>query len=605
MVKQQEPYEHRPVKGLPASLLAQEGKTVAVIALMQRDAGLNRRLRRKLESGVKVLKPLINIEMLPSKSNLLSYFLSDNSRFMTFWTIVKKLGEPKGALGAREHALALDIQLLEAYAPDWNELTLDESALAAACPEWPAIRAWVERKVNHFISVKQPPLGLFMLWPRLCDDLGRWDTLDAEHQQIVGRAIFSLSSVSATDWFVREAIGRWPKLKPELGNLLQHPEDALPTQEAAQLSDPTASPAQHQEPVSTWQDAWPGLLDRLDALGKSLREEPNKQAVADLAHLCNEFEAAAVKMPDESSAVLAALGTKIAELVAICRDLQGGAEFEWLDDSLVEQIEARWLNSRHQAIANDSVAALTEEANRAAARSRDAAELYRAAWAQRSAVESQVDASGEGTVTARSIVESRVAARRKVEHQQALMSADVALQDALLTAISPHEAPFDIEVDYRPAAGGVSDGVNDPVAGAAMDHTVATVVGGETITPEPTAALAALPSEGDVGPAALDTSADDVVSLAVLPPVQLAQGPAALEVQIHVEPVEPVEPVAPCMPWSPCGPCIPWSPCGPVSPTSPCGPVSPVGPVSPCGPCIPWSPCGPVGPVDPVAPCMP
>jgi len=33
---------HKALAGLPASLLAQEGKTIAVIALMQHQAGLNR-----------------------------------------------------------------------------------------------------------------------------------------------------------------------------------------------------------------------------------------------------------------------------------------------------------------------------------------------------------------------------------------------------------------------------------------------------------------------------------------------------------------------------------------------------------------------------------
>jgi hypothetical protein len=541
--EQPKPYVHRVVEGLPASLIAKEGKTFAAIALMQRHAGLNRETRRELQSGVKVFKELsgsIGAEVPKSEMNLLSYYLSAGKRSGNFWYVVNKLRERNGARGTQAYALALDVQLLVAYAPDWNDLKLDETAIAAACPEWAAIRDRLENSIKSI--VKQPPLGLFMLWPRLCDDLARWDTFDAERQQTIGRAIFSLSSVGWTDWFVCAAIERCPKLEPELGKLLKRDEDAPPTREEAHLSDPIESPDQHREPASTWKDVWPGLLDRLEALGKSLREAPSKQTVADLAHLCNEFEAAAAEMPDESSAPLADLGTKIADLVAICRGLQGGTEFEWLDDSLVEQIEARWLDSRHHAIANDCVAALTEEANRAAARSREAADRYREAWVQRSTVESQVEASRAVLATARSMAERRVAERRKTEHQQALINAEAAiptLQDALLTAISPDEAPFDHDMDYRLAAGGVRESVDDPGAGAAIDHRAAPDVGEDTTTPALTLALAALPGEGEVVPQELGTLAVDVVSLAVPSPVQLAQGPAALDVQIHVESDEP------------------------------------------------------------------
>ncbi|MER2518429.1 MAG: ATP-binding protein [Candidatus Accumulibacter phosphatis] len=541
-MEKKEPYVHRCVQGLPASLIAKEGKTCAAIALMQRHAGLNRETRRGL-SGIKIFKDVsaaIGADLPKSEMNLLSYYLSAGKRSGAFWHVVTKLRDRNGARGTEAYAFALDVQLLAAYAPDWNDLTLDEPALAAACPEWPVIRDRLEDAVKRI--VKQPPLGLFMLWPRLCDDLGRWDTLDAERQQIVGRAIFSLSSVSWTDWFIREAIGRCPELEPELGKLLKRHEDTLPTQEEAPLSEPTELPDQNKEPARLWKEAWPGLLDRLEALVKSLREAPNKQAVADLAHLCNEFEVAAAQMPDESSAALADLGTKIAELVAICRGLQGGSEFEWLDDSLLEQIEVRWFDSRHQAIANDGVAALTDEAICAAARIRDAAELYRAAWVQRSAVEIQVEASRAVLATARSMAERRVAERRKTEHQQALINAEAAiptLQDALLAAASPEGATFDHDVDYRLSARGVVGAVDLPDAAAASDRAESSDLDGETITATPGELLAVRIIEGEVRAQALDSSDADVVSDEV-PVLGLSvQEPSALAAQIQHEPDSP------------------------------------------------------------------
>jgi len=99
----------------------------------------------------------------------------------------------------------------------------------------------------------------------------------------------------------------------------------------------TGSSENIQVLTGTWQDAWVSLLDRLDALGRILREKPNKQTVADLSELCMEFEAAVAQMPDDSLVVLANLEGKIATLMAYCRDLQSGTEFDWLEGSLLEQ----------------------------------------------------------------------------------------------------------------------------------------------------------------------------------------------------------------------------------------------------------------------------
>ena len=41
-------YEHKPLYGLPSSLLTKENKTIAVISLMQRKSALNRDMRREL-----------------------------------------------------------------------------------------------------------------------------------------------------------------------------------------------------------------------------------------------------------------------------------------------------------------------------------------------------------------------------------------------------------------------------------------------------------------------------------------------------------------------------------------------------------------------------
>ena len=157
-MEKEEPYVHRCVQGLPASLIAKEGKTCAAIALMQRHAGLNRETRRGL-SGIKIFKDVsaaIGADLPKSEMNLLSYYLSAGKRSGAFWHVVTKLRDRNGARGTEAYAFALDVQLLAAYAPDWNDLTLDEPALAAACPEWPVIRDRLEDAVKRIVRLSAP-----------------------------------------------------------------------------------------------------------------------------------------------------------------------------------------------------------------------------------------------------------------------------------------------------------------------------------------------------------------------------------------------------------------------------------------------------------------
>jgi hypothetical protein len=234
MQPDQAPYVHRPVHGLPASLLEVEGRTFAVIALMTRQAGLNRERRRDMQSGVKVFRDLGNRlggKIPKSEMNVLSYYLSPGERFGSFWYAAKCMLEPHGAMGSRAYSVAVDIQLLKAYEPNWLRLTLDEQALTASCPEWPRIRAQVENAEDS--KSGKLPLGLFMLWPRIADGPSRWAELDAARRLKLAHAVFAVSSVGWSDWFIKQAVEICPDLDSELGGLIRRTSD-VPAQPAPQ-----------------------------------------------------------------------------------------------------------------------------------------------------------------------------------------------------------------------------------------------------------------------------------------------------------------------------------------------------------------------------------
>lgn len=156
-------YVHQPVYGLPSSLITLDGKVQPVIALMQREAGLNRERRRTIQSDARSYgEPDARLKEATSKTDwsVLTYYLSAEERFRSFWVVVKRVLEPQRRLGSKAYAFALDVQLLKGYEPDWLELSLDESELTADCEEWPRIRRRFEKHTG-FDQCKTP-LGMFM-----------------------------------------------------------------------------------------------------------------------------------------------------------------------------------------------------------------------------------------------------------------------------------------------------------------------------------------------------------------------------------------------------------------------------------------------------------
>lgn len=175
MQTDKKPYQHSPTNGLPRSLTQLEGETVAVIALMQRQAGLNRKQnrkhRRELQAGAKSYGELApSIARITSKPNwnVLTFYLSTGERWGSFWHVVRTMLRRQIAVGTRSYAVAVDVQLLDAYDREWFKLSLDADVLTAACREWPRIREALER---FWKGGKEPmPLSMFILWPRLLED---------------------------------------------------------------------------------------------------------------------------------------------------------------------------------------------------------------------------------------------------------------------------------------------------------------------------------------------------------------------------------------------------------------------------------------------------
>ena len=102
---------------------------------------------------------------------------------------------------AWDYMTAIDLLWLDDYVPDRGTLTLDDEILNKHCPIWAHIREGMEKWAK--IRGLKLDFGIFMLWPRIFEDLKNWSAINEVRQRVVGRAAFALSSISLSDWFVR------------------------------------------------------------------------------------------------------------------------------------------------------------------------------------------------------------------------------------------------------------------------------------------------------------------------------------------------------------------------------------------------------------------
>lgn len=492
-------YVHEPVSGLPASLLRKEDRETAVIALMRRHTGLNRGRRRGMQKYPDRPSPLADLAR--SDVDVPPRYARAEDQFRSFWSVVAKMRSGQGTLMRNPaYATALAVPLLKEYAPEWMDLPLDEAVLTLACPEWPRIRERIESHPAFDKSAGSP--GMFMLWPRLVKDLGRWTELSADRRTKAGRAVFALSSIGWTRWFVDEALSCCAQLAPELSTLAQpaHPEGA---DDGASAAPGTAAERDDMEDrvveestAAVDEPRWAELLSRLDALTGELKGHPTQEAVADLAALADEFGELGAMLPQRERPMTEHFDARRRELMAHLRFLGTRSGFEWLDAELIAQIDARWqlaLAVRHEP---DAIKELADDAQLAMARTEEAADMYEQATetvvGNRMAVQMAEQAGQE----AKGFGAQAAARRRQTEAQQGLSDALAYQQsryDRLIDGASPFSEPFDYSADYV-ARLNVADQPSGSVADPLLcDHEDAGEAVAQPAETTPSAPVKALP----------------------------------------------------------------------------------------------------------------
>lgn len=456
-------YVHRPINGLPASLISLDGTVLPVIALMQREAGLNRERRREMQSEAHPYgNPDARLRRVVSKTDwsALTYYLSASERFGSFWHVVKCMLEPHGRRGAKAFAVAVDVPLLKAYEPGWLTLQFDESTLTADCEEWLRIRSYIE-KYSGF-DQGRTPLGMFMLWPRLLVDLKRWEDLNTDRQLKVGHAIFALSSIGWTDWFVAKAVACRPELQPELGTLLKARVQAATDDELGQTAEElhmgeaeqivsTGACAGGADDPGTSDDPWGQMMQRLDAVAAELREHPTREAVDDLSQVALEFASMRESLPQRLGSVAEQFEERHRDLMVFLAETAARPGFEWLDAAMLSQLDARWRLACAECDEPDQIAELGADGAAAIVRTGEASEAFVRAAESAKMSRQLTQTAEQALATAKGFGQQAMAKRQHSDAQRHAIETEAAqltTQERLIDAASPFAEPFDFSADY-------------------------------------------------------------------------------------------------------------------------------------------------------------
>jgi hypothetical protein len=198
----------------------------------------------------------------------------------------------------------------------------DEIRFSVGCPEWPMIR---QRLKAVAAPIRAPELDPLMLWFELDDRLGEWSALGEREKEGLANEIFTVASITGSDWFLRTAIAREPSLRGFYSVML----------EGSNLDD-AAGPKGNVE--VEWDAAWDYIgelangavadrvdvrfLDGLDAVQRKLR------------WLRDEIE----RIQERGEVV----EQKIQELGTILAEMRGVDSCGWLDGKLCEDFLVGW-----------------------------------------------------------------------------------------------------------------------------------------------------------------------------------------------------------------------------------------------------------------------
>lgn len=202
--------------GLPGTLLVCNDQGVAryvsVLPMLSERSyrrWLAKNLRRKL--GFEGDDDLTVIEQ---------YLCSRLIRQDMFWHTARRMEmASSGDVGMQ---MTLELHLLRDAVSRYNPPPFDAARFASECPEWPAVKKCLERVAGKRIEQIDPQILQFLMcWAPLKGAIATWDGI-ARDQWPTLEAIFALSSITNSEWFLNEALRVCPMAAEWLGEIFEN-----------------------------------------------------------------------------------------------------------------------------------------------------------------------------------------------------------------------------------------------------------------------------------------------------------------------------------------------------------------------------------------------
>lgn len=205
-------FEHLP-NGLPDTLLTEDGNgTPRVFHLFPHP---DRSYRRWIAKLIRQ-----NSKYDGTDSEVLVRFLSSRTgRQHQFWLAAERM--ERGTFKADSFPFSLDLILLQKADDGDAPPEFDEVRFSAACAEWPVLKANIERLAKRsFESVPAHGQRFLMLWLNIREQIRKWKD-DERKDWPTLEAIFSLSSITDSPWFINQAMVLAPDISRRLRKLFQ------------------------------------------------------------------------------------------------------------------------------------------------------------------------------------------------------------------------------------------------------------------------------------------------------------------------------------------------------------------------------------------------
>lgn len=483
-------YKHSPVQGLPRSLIQVEDGTAAAIVVMQRQGGLNRERKRELQACAKSSAgtyQAIAASISKTDQNVLAFYQNPSERWSSFWSVVRMTLRRRSTAGTKVYAIAVDVQLLNAYDSNWSDLSFEIDVLRETCPEWVRIGKALERFWKTG-GKEQMPLGVFMLWPRLVKDLQRWPALDVDQRLRVGHAVFSLSSIGWTRWFIDEAVSMCPELMSELGELRspsrKHANSMSELEERRSSLVESGLGRTTGELTLDIASAWETIGEELIRIQGEWQPPATRALLSRIIVLGNDALKLLGAMPDDRVLLRSLLEGRLSALRDRLDEAANGDELPWLSVDDLNGIMARWYLALADEQEDDSVLLLADDAELAMDRLATAIAEIRFAQEYVDKAKQAVTALDEELPRQTSAVRRIELINRQLQAKEAVLAAERKQADVMLFVLasaSPRGEAFDPNVDYATEISVQPQGDLSPLESPAcgdqgvVEHTANTV----------------------------------------------------------------------------------------------------------------------------------